>query len=87
MASAFAAALMLSASANAFQAPAALRARPCPGHTVLAAGFGPPKQSKPGNPAPAKVVCFVAQRAAVFLAHLAYLPYPGAGQGLFVCLP
>ena len=58
MAAVIAAALLLLASANAFQAPAALRTRPCLGLTVLAAGFGPPKQSKPGNPAPAKVSLF-----------------------------
>ena len=83
MASAFAAALMLSASANAFQAPAALRARPCPGHTVLAAGFGPPKQSKPGNPAPANV-CFVAPL--YFLPIWLICPTPAPAKVcLFVC--
>ena len=53
----------MSVSAEAFQAQAALRARPCLVRTVLAAGFGRPKQRKPGNPAPAKVFLFVAVRS------------------------
>ena len=57
------AALLMSVSAEAFQAQAALRARPCLVRTVLAAGFGRPKQRKPGNPAPAKVFLFVAVRS------------------------